>query len=141
MIDDGPLHGSRETSDCVPNAASTGEVAAVHENDCIGDPFGSIDPYVADGRDYRIHLGWGFRTEDGNLGPLLGKDRFEAECGAEGVAVGGDGRVLISTAGNGTNANVNVLLLYDPSPNAKTILTSIAVNNLVIAIKHSFNLL
>ncbi|PWT99660.1 MAG: hypothetical protein C5B51_26645 [Terriglobia bacterium] len=45
----------------------------------------------------------------------------------EGVAVGGDGRVLISTSGNGTNGTANVLLLYDPSPNASQVLASIPV--------------
>ncbi len=45
----------------------------------------------------------------------------------EGVAVGKDGRVLISTAGSGTGGTSNVLLLYDPSPHAAVILTSISV--------------
>jgi len=45
----------------------------------------------------------------------------------EGVAVGRDGRVLISTAGSGTNSASNVLLLYDPAPNAAPVLTSISV--------------
>ena len=43
--------------------------------------------------------------------------------------MGNDGRVLISTAGNGTSATskTNVLLLYDPSPNAAIPLSSISV--------------
>ena len=45
----------------------------------------------------------------------------------EGVAVASDGRVLISTTGSGTNAAANVLLLYDPSPNAAQVLVSIPV--------------
>src|SRR5579871_2616406 len=44
----------------------------------------------------------------------------------EGVAVGSDGRVLITTAGSGTGGTSNVLLLYDPSPNATVTLTSIS---------------
>ncbi len=42
----------------------------------------------------------------------------------EGVAVDSSGRVLISTIGSGS---ANILLLYDPSPNAATPLTSISV--------------
>jgi len=45
----------------------------------------------------------------------------------EGVAVAGDGRVLISTTGSGTAGAANVLLLYDPSPTAATVLLSISV--------------
>jgi uncharacterized protein (TIGR03437 family) len=45
----------------------------------------------------------------------------------EGVAVGADGRVLISTTGSGTAGASNVLLLYDPSPNAVQTLSSISV--------------
>jgi YVTN family beta-propeller protein len=36
----------------------------------------------------------------------------------EGIAVGGDGRVLISTTGSGTSGGSSVLLLYNPAPNA-----------------------
>jgi len=45
----------------------------------------------------------------------------------EGVAVAADGRVLISTTGSGTAGATNVLLLYDPSPKAAHILSSISV--------------
>ncbi len=42
------------------------------------------------------------------------------------VAAGGDGRVLISTTGSGTNGASNVLLLYDPSPTAAVVLTALS---------------
>ena len=45
----------------------------------------------------------------------------------EGVAVGGDGRVLISTTGSGTGGTSNVLLLYDPSPNALAPLMAVTI--------------
>ena len=45
----------------------------------------------------------------------------------EGVAPGSDGKVLLSTTGSGTNGAANVLLLYDPSPNAAALLTNISV--------------
>jgi uncharacterized protein (TIGR03437 family) len=45
----------------------------------------------------------------------------------EGVAVGNDERVLISTTGSGTNGASNVLLLYDPAPTATVVLTNIPV--------------
>ena len=45
----------------------------------------------------------------------------------EGVAVGSDGKVLLSTTGSGTNGAANVLLLYDSSPNAAALLTNISV--------------
>jgi uncharacterized protein (TIGR03437 family) len=45
----------------------------------------------------------------------------------EGVAVAADGRVLTSTTGSGTAGAANVLLLYDPSPKAAHILSSISV--------------
>jgi len=43
------------------------------------------------------------------------------------VAVGADGRVLILTSGSGTGGASNVLLVYDPSPNAAVTLTSLSV--------------
>jgi uncharacterized protein (TIGR03437 family) len=43
-----------------------------------------------------------------------------------GVAAGSDGRVLISTTGSGTNGASNVLLLYNPAPNAAVILSSLS---------------
>jgi len=45
----------------------------------------------------------------------------------EGVAVGGDGRVLISTIGAGTNNALSVLLLFDPSAEANRQLSSISI--------------
>ena len=45
----------------------------------------------------------------------------------EGVSVGKDGRVLISTTGSGTSGASNVLLLYDPTPNAQVVLTNLPV--------------
>lgn len=41
-------------------------------------------------------------------------DRVSLPARPEGVAVGFDGRVLISTVGTGTNNQLNVLLIYDP---------------------------
>ena len=62
-----------------------------------------------------------------DLDTLAVSTRVGLPARPEGVAVGRDGRVLISTAGSGTNSASNVLLLYDPSPNAATVLTSISV--------------
>lgn len=45
----------------------------------------------------------------------------------EGVAVGSDGRVLISTSGSGSASTANLLLVYDPSPNAALVLTALSV--------------
>lgn len=45
----------------------------------------------------------------------------------EGVAVGADERVLISTVGSGTGNTANVLLIYDPSSQASTALTPVPV--------------
>ncbi len=42
-------------------------------------------------------------------------NRVSLPAAPEGVAVGGDGRVLISTLGSGTNNAENRLLLYDPN--------------------------
>ncbi len=62
-----------------------------------------------------------------DLGSLTIVKRVTLPAQPEGVAVANDGRVLISTAGNGTTTKTNVLLLYDPSPGAPVLLTSIAV--------------
>ncbi len=43
-----------------------------------------------------------------------------------GVAAGGDGRVLISTTGSGTAGASNILLLYNPAPNAAIVLSSLS---------------
>jgi uncharacterized protein (TIGR03437 family) len=45
----------------------------------------------------------------------------------EGVAVGADERVLISTIGTGANNAANVLLIYDPRPDASQRLTSVPI--------------
>ena len=44
----------------------------------------------------------------------------------EGIAVGADGRVLITTQGTGTNNSLQTLLLYDPRQDAALQLTSVA---------------
>ncbi|MCU1261213.1 MAG: hypothetical protein JWO80_4098, partial [Bryobacterales bacterium] len=50
--------------------------------------------------------------------------RVSLPAGPEGVAVGGDGRVLISTVGN---AGQNVLLVYDPSAPSSSNLSNVAL--------------
>lgn len=62
-----------------------------------------------------------------DLNALTVATRVSLPAHPEGVAVGSDGRVLISTTGSGTNGAANVLLLYDPSPNASVVLTNISV--------------
>jgi uncharacterized protein (TIGR03437 family) len=62
-----------------------------------------------------------------DLDTLAVVTRVSLPARPEGVAVGSDGRVLISTTGSGTNGAANVLLLYDPSPNATVPLTNISV--------------
>jgi uncharacterized protein (TIGR03437 family) len=62
-----------------------------------------------------------------DLDALAVVTRVSLPARPEGVAVGSDGRVLISTTGSGTNGAANVLLLYDPSPNAAVPLTNISV--------------
>ena len=62
-----------------------------------------------------------------DLDALAVVTRVSLPARPEGVAVGNDGRVLISTTGSGTNGAANVLLLYDPSPNAALPLTNISV--------------
>lgn len=49
-----------------------------------------------------------------DLDTLAVKNRVSLPARPEGVAVGGDGRVLISTVGTGQNNLLNVLLIYDP---------------------------
>ena len=51
--------------------------------------------------------------------------RVQLPAKPEAVAVGSDGRVLITTTGSGSGANV--LLLYDPSPTATIALSSLSV--------------
>ena len=62
-----------------------------------------------------------------DLNSLTLSKRVTLPAQPEGVAVANDGRVLISTAGNGTTTKTNVLLVYDPSPNAPVSLSSISV--------------
>jgi uncharacterized protein (TIGR03437 family) len=62
-----------------------------------------------------------------DLDALAVVTRVSLPARPEGVAVGSDGRVLISTTGSGTNGAANVLLLYDPSPNAAVPLANISV--------------
>ena len=62
-----------------------------------------------------------------DLDALAVVTRVSLPARPEGVAVGSDGRVLVSTTGSGTNGAANVLLLYDPSPNATVPLTNISV--------------
>jgi uncharacterized protein (TIGR03437 family) len=45
----------------------------------------------------------------------------------QGVAVGSDGRVLISTSGSGTGNTQNVLLIYDPSAPATSNLSAVPI--------------
>ncbi|HWZ31346.1 MAG TPA: hypothetical protein VNX18_08440 [Bryobacteraceae bacterium] len=59
-----------------------------------------------------------------DLDALIITTRVSLPTRPEGVAVGSDGRVLISTAGSGTT---DVLLLYDPSPTAAVTLSALAV--------------
>ncbi len=42
--------------------------------------------------------------------------RVSLPASPEGVAVGGDGRVLITTVGSGTNNSENRILIFDPTP-------------------------
>jgi uncharacterized protein (TIGR03437 family) len=51
-------------------------------------------------------------------------NRISLPANPQGIAVGSDERVLISTIGSGTT---NVLLLYDPTPNSPAPLTSLSV--------------
>jgi len=62
-----------------------------------------------------------------DLSALTVVNKIALPAKPEGVAVGKDGRVLITTSGNGTNGASNVLLLYDPAPNAAVMLSSIPV--------------
>jgi uncharacterized protein (TIGR03437 family) len=59
-----------------------------------------------------------------NLNTLTVTAQVSLPAKPEGVAVGSDGRVLISTTGSGT---ADLLMIYDPSPTAATALTSISV--------------
>jgi uncharacterized protein (TIGR03437 family) len=63
-----------------------------------------------------------------DLNTLTLSNRVSLPARPEGVAVGGDERVLITTIGTGVGNAANVLLLFDPdAQNAEASLTSIAV--------------
>ncbi len=62
-----------------------------------------------------------------NLNTLTVTARITLPAKPEGVAVGSDDRVLISTTGSGTAATANLLLIYNPAPGAATALTSIVI--------------
>jgi uncharacterized protein (TIGR03437 family) len=59
-----------------------------------------------------------------NLNTLTVTAQINLPAKPEGVAVGSDERVLISTTGNGAT---DLLMIYNPSPTAATALTSISV--------------
>ena len=58
------------------------------------------------------HLGASLNVID--LDQLAVVNRVAMPARPEGVAVGGDERVLITTVGTGTGNTANVLLIYDP---------------------------
>src|SRR5277367_3171963 len=62
-----------------------------------------------------------------DLTALTVTNRISLPSKPEGIAVASDERVLISTTGNGTATITNVLLLYNPAPNAPAPLTSLSV--------------
>ncbi len=62
-----------------------------------------------------------------DLTALAVTNRISLPSKPEGIAVASDERVLISTTGNGTTTITNILLLYDPSPNAAAPLTALSV--------------
>src|SRR5579859_7213126 len=53
--------------------------------------------------------------------------RVALPANPEGVAVGGDGRVLISTIGTGANNSSNTLVIYDPHALASNSLTVVPI--------------
>lgn len=63
-----------------------------------------------------------------NLDSLAVTRKVSLPARPEGVAVGADGRVLITTIGTGTNNSANVLLLFNPSPEE----TSSPVQNVLV---------
>jgi hypothetical protein len=56
---------------------------------------------------------------------MLGRIALPAK--PEGVAVGADGKVLITTSGAGTNGAADSLLLYDPTPGAAVQVSALSV--------------
>jgi uncharacterized protein (TIGR03437 family) len=73
-----------------------------------------------------------------NLNTLTVTSQVTLPAKPEGVAVGSDERVLISTAGTGSTASPDLLLLYNPSPTATTALTSITIAPATIPIAPTF---
>ena len=62
-----------------------------------------------------------------DLNTLAVSARVSLPAKPEGVAVGAEGRVLISTIGTGAGNIANVLLVYDPAAQATSSLTSVPV--------------
>lgn len=62
-----------------------------------------------------------------DLEQLAVVNRINLPSRPEGIAVGGDGRVLITTIGTGVNNSQNTLLLYDPSITDSRSLTALTL--------------
>src|SRR6266446_1122305 len=62
-----------------------------------------------------------------DLDALTVAARISLPARPEGVAVASDDRVLISTSGAGTAGAANVLLLYNPAPDANPVVTPLSV--------------
>lgn len=62
-----------------------------------------------------------------DLDTLAVVNRVSLPARPEGIAVGRDERVLISTIGTGANNAANVLLVYDPDPQSRNPLVDVAV--------------
>jgi uncharacterized protein (TIGR03437 family) len=63
-----------------------------------------------------------------DLNTLQTSARVSLPAKPEGIAVGGDGRVLISTIGTGANNAGNVLLVFDPQASSTSALTSVQLS-------------
>ena len=62
-----------------------------------------------------------------SLDTLAVVDKVSLPARPEGIAVGGDGRVLITTIGTGANNASNTVLLYDPTPGALRTLVALDI--------------
>ncbi|HET8547346.1 MAG TPA: beta-propeller fold lactonase family protein, partial [Bryobacteraceae bacterium] len=62
-----------------------------------------------------------------DLDALTVQESVRLPARPEGVAVGADERVLVSTIGTGANNAANVLLIFDPRPDAAQRLTAVPV--------------
>ncbi len=62
-----------------------------------------------------------------DLDRLAVTDRLSLPARPEGVAVGADERVLITTVGTGSNNQTNILLIYDPNADGTQALRSVTV--------------